>query len=148
MAQKIRQQTGQVASWAALASRTGMSEHRVRQIMEIPKEPISLQSPVGEDPNTRLVDIIEDPNGNLPAEIAVGAGIRAAVQEALDSLSHREAKVLRLRFGIDTVSPHSLEEVARHFDLGRERIRMIEINAIRKLTDPSRAEKLRHLIQY
>ena len=126
-----------------LAGLLELPEARVRQIMKIAKEPISLELPVGDEGDTTLADFIEDTTTVPPMEAAMQAGLHAAVGEVLDGLTPREAKVLRMRFGIDMSSDHTLEEVGRQFDVTRERIRQIEAKALRKLKHPSRSEKLR-----
>ena len=111
--------------------------------MKIAKEPISMETPIGDDDDSHLGDFIEDTNNLAPVEAAMHAGLRDVVKDILDSLTPREAKVLRMRFGIDMSSDHTLEEVGRQFDVTRERIRQIEAKALRKLKHPSRSEKLR-----
>jgi RNA polymerase primary sigma factor len=120
-----------------------MPEAKVRQIMKIAKEPISLELPVGDEGDTTLGDFIEDTYSISPMEASLQSGLRAVVGELLDGLTPREAKVLRMRFGIDMSSDHTLDEVGKQFDVTRERIRQIEAKALRKLKHPSRSEKLR-----
>jgi len=115
----------------------------VRQIMKIAKEPVSLEVPVGDEGDTTLGDFIEDTYNVAPMEAAMQSGLRSAVGELLDGLTAREAKVLRMRFGIDMSSDHTLDEVGKQFDVTRERVRQIETKAIRKLKHPSRSDKLR-----
>ncbi|EIM93831.1 RNA polymerase sigma-70 subunit RpoD [Paraburkholderia hospita] len=146
IAHEILQQTGQEAHLKMISVRMGMPEKKVLGIMKIVKEPLSLETPVGEDADATLGEIIEDSSATSPADAAEHADMRAAVQEALDSLSPREAKVLRMRFGIDTTSAHTLEEIGKKFDVSRERIRQIESEAMRTLTHPSRSNKLRSLL--
>jgi RNA polymerase primary sigma factor len=138
----ILQQTGEEAHPAVLAARMEMSEEKVRSILKIARQPISLETPVGDDADATLGDMIEDVSASSPAEAAIHANMRAAIDEALDALSPREAKVLRMRFGLDMTSDHTLEEVGKQFDVTRERIRQIEAKAMRKLKHPSRADKL------
>ena len=128
---------------ATIGQKLGLSEEKVRQIMKIAKEPVSLEVPVGDEGDTTLGDFIEDKHNIAPMEAAMQAGLRAVVGELLDGLSAREAKVLRMRFGIDMSSDHTLEEVGKQFDVTRERIRQIEAKAMRKLKHPSRADKIR-----
>ena len=128
---------------ATIGQKLEMSEEKVRQIMKIAKEPVSLEVPVGDDGDTTLGDFIEDKYNVAPMEAAMQSGLRAVVSELLDGLTAREAKVLRMRFGIDMSSDHTLEEVGKQFDVTRERIRQIEAKAMRKLKHPSRADKIR-----
>jgi RNA polymerase primary sigma factor len=128
---------------ATLAQKLELPEARMRQIMKVAKEPISMELPVGDEGDTTLGDFIEDTHNVAPMEAAMQSGLRAVVSELLDGLSPREAKVMRMRFGIDMSSDHTLEEVGRQFDVSRERIRQIEAKALRKLKHPSRSEKLR-----
>jgi RNA polymerase primary sigma factor len=128
---------------ATIALKLDLPEAKVRQIMKIAKEPISIESPVGDEGDTTLGDFIEDTHNVAPMEAAMQSGLRAVVSELLDGLTAREAKVLRMRFGIDMSSDHTLEEVGRQFDVTRERIRQIEAKAMRKLKHPSRTDKLR-----
>ncbi|AXF25774.1 RNA polymerase sigma factor RpoD [Burkholderia pyrrocinia] len=141
------QQTGQEAHPAILAERMELSEEKVRSILKIARQPVSLETPVGDDADATLGDLIEDASASSPAEAAIHANMRAAIDEALDGLSPREAKVLRMRFGLDTTSDHTLEEVGKQFDVTRERIRQIESKAMRKLMHPSRADKLRPFLE-
>jgi RNA polymerase primary sigma factor len=143
ISREILQQTGQEAHPAVLAERMDMPEEKVRGILKIARQPVSLQTPVGEDADATLGDMIEDPTAGSPVDAAVRANMRAAIDDALDALSPREAKVLRMRFGIDTASDYTLEELGKQFDVTRERIRQIENKAMRKLLHPSRADKLR-----
>jgi RNA polymerase primary sigma factor len=144
----ILQQTGQEAHPAVLATRLDLSEDKVRSILKIARQPVSLETPLGEDGDTTLGDMVEDTGTESPTDAAMHADMRLAIKDALDSLSPREAKVLRMRFGIDTVSDHTLEEVGKQFDVTRERIRQIESKAMRKLMHPSRAEKLRSFLAH
>ncbi len=147
ISREILQQTGQEAHPAVLAKRMEMSEEKVLSILKIAKQPVSLESPVGDDGDATLGDMIEDASASSPAEAAIHANMRAAIDEALNGLSPREAKVLRMRFGLDTNSDHTLEEVGKQFDVTRERIRQIESKAMRKLMHPSRADKLRPFLE-
>jgi RNA polymerase primary sigma factor len=128
---------------ATLAQKLELPEAKVRQIMKIAKEPISMESPVGEDGDTTLGDFIEDTHNVAPMEAAMQSSLRAVVNELLSGLTVREAKIVRMRFGIDMSSDHTLEEVGRQLDVTRERIRQIEAKAMRKLKHPSRSDKLR-----
>jgi len=126
-----------------LAEKMEMPEDKIRKIMKIAKEPISMETPIGDDDDSHLGDFIEDTNNTAPIEAAMQAGLRDVVKDILDSLTPREAKVLRMRFGIEMSTDHTLEEVGKQFDVTRERIRQIEAKAIRKLKHPSRSDKLR-----
>ncbi|MES2718960.1 MAG: RNA polymerase sigma factor RpoD [Pseudomonadota bacterium] len=126
-----------------LAAKMEIPEDKIRKIMKIAKEPISMETPIGDDDDSHLGDFIEDTNNTAPIEAAMQAGLRDVVKDILDSLTPREAKVLRMRFGIEMSTDHTLEEVGKQFDVTRERIRQIEAKAIRKLKHPSRSDKLR-----
>jgi RNA polymerase primary sigma factor len=126
-----------------LAEKMEIPEDKIRKIMKIAKEPISMETPIGDDDDSHLGDFIEDTNNTAPIEAAMQAGLRDVVKDILDSLTPREAKVLRMRFGIEMSTDHTLEEVGKQFDVTRERIRQIEAKAIRKLTHPRRSDKLR-----
>ncbi|MPW24020.1 RNA polymerase sigma factor RpoD [Paraburkholderia piptadeniae] len=147
ISREFLQQTGQEAHPAVLAERMEMSEEKVRSILRIARQPVSLETPVGDDADATLGDMIEDVSASSPDEAAIHANLRAAIDEALDGLSPREAKVLRMRYGLDMTSEHTLEEVGRQFDVTRERIRQIESKAMRKLMHPGRADKLRHFLE-
>ena len=129
-----------------LAEKMEMPEDKIRKIMKIAKEPISMETPIGDDDDSHLGDFIEDSNNTAPVEAAMQAGLRDVVKDILDSLTPREAKVLRMRFGIEMSTDHTLEEVGKQFDVTRERIRQIEAKALRKLKHPSRSDKLRSFI--
>ncbi|MCM3562270.1 RNA polymerase sigma factor RpoD [Hydrogenophaga intermedia] len=129
-----------------LAEKMEMPEDKIRKIMKIAKEPISMETPIGDDDDSHLGDFIEDTTNTAPIEAAMQAGLREVVKEILDSLTPREAKVLRMRFGIEMSTDHTLEEVGKQFDVTRERIRQIESKAVRKLKHPSRSDKLRSFI--
>ena len=137
------QEFGAEPDIATLALKLEMPEAKVRQIMKIAKEPISLELPFGDESDATLGDFIEDSHSVSPMEAALQSGLRSVVSELLDGLTAREAKVLRMRFGIDMSSDHTLDEVGKQFDVTRERIRQIEAKAIRKLRHPSRSDKLR-----
>ena len=126
-----------------LAEKMEIPEDKIRKIMKIAKEPISMETPIGDDDDSHLGDFIEDSNNTAPIEAAMQAGLRDVVKDILDSLTPREAKVLRMRFGIEMDNDHTLEEVGKQFDVTRERIRQIEHKALRKLKHPTRSDKLR-----
>ena len=129
-----------------LAEKMAIPEDKIRKIMKIAKEPISMETPIGDDDDSHLGDFIEDSANTAPIEAAMQAGLRDVVKDILDGLTPREAKVLRMRFGIEMTSDHTLEEVGKQFDVTRERIRQIEAKALRKLKHPSRSDKLRSFI--
>ena len=128
---------------ALLAEKMEIPEDKIRKIMKIAKEPISMETPIGDDDDSHLGDFIEDTSNTAPVDAAMQAGLRDVVKDILDSLTPREAKVLRMRFGIEMSTDHTLEEVGKQFDVTRERIRQIEAKALRKLKHPSRSDKLR-----
>lgn len=144
---QILQETGLEATPEELAERMEMPEDKIRKILKIAKEPISMETPIGDDDDSHLGDFIEDANNMAPADAAVYAGLREATKEVLDTLTPREAKVLRMRFGIDMSTDHTLEEVGKQFDVTRERIRQIEAKALRKLRHPTRSERLKSFIE-
>lgn len=146
MSRAYLHQFGTQPDVATMAQRLELTEEKVRQLMKIAKEPISLEAPVGDEGDATLGDFIEDGQGIAPLEAALNSNLRVVVCEVLDELSPREAKVLRMRFGIDMSTDHTLEEVGRQFNLTRERIRQIEAKAMRKLKHPSHSEKLRAYI--
>lgn len=129
-----------------LAEKMEIPEDKIRKIMKIAKEPISMETPIGDDDDSHLGDFIEDTNNTAPVDAAMQAGLRDVVKDILDGLTPREAKVLRMRFGIEMSTDHTLEEVGKQFDVTRERIRQIEAKALRKLKHPSRSDKLRSFI--
>ncbi|MGD9772854.1 RNA polymerase sigma factor RpoD [Diaphorobacter sp.] len=129
-----------------LAAKMEIPEDKIRKIMKIAKEPISMETPIGDDDDSHLGDFIEDSNNTAPIDAAMQAGLRDVVKDILDGLTPREAKVLRMRFGIEMSTDHTLEEVGKQFDVTRERIRQIEAKALRKLKHPSRSDKLRSFI--
>jgi RNA polymerase primary sigma factor len=147
ISRQILQETGIEPDPAELARRMEMPEDKVRKIMKISKEPISMETPIGDDDDSHLGDFIEDQSTLAPADSALFANLRDATKEVLDSLTPREAKVLRMRFGIEMNTDHTLEEVGKQFDVTRERIRQIEAKALRKLRHPSRSEKLRSFLE-
>ncbi len=146
ISRQILQETGQEPDPATLAERMEMPEEKIRKIMKISKEPISMETPIGDDDDSHLGDFIEDQATLAPADAAMYSSLRDATGEVLDSLTPREAKVLRMRFGIEMNTDHTLEEVGKQFDVTRERIRQIEAKALRKLRHPSRSERLRSFL--
>jgi len=147
ISRQILQETGQEPDPATLAVKMEMPEEKIRKILKISKEPISMETPIGDDDDSHLGDFIEDQAGLAPADSALYASLREATKDVLDSLTPREAKVLRMRFGIEMNTDHTLEEVGKQFDVTRERIRQIEAKALRKLRHPSRSEKLRSFLE-
>ena len=121
----------------------GISESKVREIIKIAQEPVSLETPIGEEEDSHLGDFIEDENAPAPAEVASNAMMREQLQEVLHTLTPREEKVIRLRFGLEDGQAHTLEEVGKEFNVTRERIRQIEAKALRKIRHPGRSKKLR-----
>ena len=146
ISRQMLQELGREPTPEELAERMEMSEEKVRKVLKISKEPISMETPIGDDEDSHLGDFIEDTNVMLPADTATNAGLSESTREILSSLTPREAKVLRMRFGIDMNTDHTLEEVGKQFDVTRERIRQIEAKALRKLRHPSRSEQLRSFI--
>jgi RNA polymerase primary sigma factor len=124
-----------------------MPEHKIREVMKIAKEPISMETPMGEDGDTQLGDFIEDNSTLAPVDAALHASMRNAVKEVLDSLTPREAKVLRMRYGVEMSTDYTLEEVGKQFDVTRERIRQIEAKAMNKLRHPSRSDTLKTFLE-
>jgi RNA polymerase primary sigma factor len=146
ISRQILQETGLEPDPATLAEKMEMPEDKIRKIMKISKEPISMETPIGDDEDSHLGDFIEDHSTLAPAEAAMYSSLQFVTQEILDSLTPREAKVLRMRFGIEMNTDHTLEEVGKQFDVTRERIRQIEAKALRKLRHPSRSERLRSFL--
>jgi len=146
ISRQIMQETGQDPDAATLAIKMEMPEDKIRKILKIAKEPISMETPVGDDDDSHLGDFIEDGNSLAPIDAAVFDSLRNVTKDILDSLTPREAKVLRMRFGIEMNTDHTLEEVGKQFDVTRERIRQIEAKALRKLRHPSRSEKLKSFL--
>ena len=140
------QETGEEPDPAKLAELMEMPEDKIRKIMKIAKEPISMESPIGDDDDSHLGDFIEDANNIAPADAAMYSSLREVTADVLESLTPREAKVLRMRFGIDMNTDHTLEEVGKQFDVTRERIRQIEAKALRKLRHPTRSDKLKSFL--
>ncbi|WP_085959135.1 RNA polymerase sigma factor RpoD [Collimonas fungivorans] len=147
ISRQILQETGAEPDPATLAIKMEMPEDKIRKIMKIAKEPISMETPIGDDDDSHLGDFIEDNNTLAPADAALHASMRGVVKDILDSLTPREAKVLRMRFGIEMSTDHTLEEVGKQFDVTRERIRQIEAKALRKLRHPSRSDKLKSFLE-
>jgi RNA polymerase primary sigma factor len=146
ISRQILQETGQEPDPALLAEKMEMPEDKIRKILKISKEPISMETPIGDDDDSHLGDFIEDQSTVAPNEAAVYASLRGVTKDVLDTLTPREAKVLRMRFGIEMNTDHTLEEVGKQFDVTRERIRQIEAKALRKLRHPSRSERLRSFL--
>ncbi len=147
ISRQILQETGQEPDPALLADKMEMPEEKIRKILKISKEPISMETPIGDDDDSHLGDFIEDASTVAPVDAAVNASLRDVCKDVLDTLTPREAKVLRMRFGIEMNTDHTLEEVGKQFDVTRERIRQIEAKALRKLRHPSRSEKLRSFLE-
>ncbi|HEX7053561.1 MAG TPA: RNA polymerase sigma factor RpoD [Burkholderiales bacterium] len=146
ISRQILQETGQEPDPATLAQRMEMPEEKIRKILKISKEPISMETPIGDDDDSHLGDFIEDTSTVAPSDAATFASLRDVTKEVLDTLTPREAKVLRMRFGIEMSTDHTLEEVGKQFDVTRERIRQIEAKALRKLRHPSRSERLKSFL--
>ena len=146
ISRQMLQELGREPQPEELAERMELPEDKVRKVLKISKEPISMATPIGDDEDSNLGDFIEDINVLLPSDTATNAGLSESTREILSSLTPREAKVLRMRFGIDMNTDHTLEEVGKQFDVTRERIRQIEAKALRKLRHPSRSEQLRSFI--
>ncbi|MCH8177344.1 MAG: RNA polymerase sigma factor RpoD [Proteobacteria bacterium] len=146
ISRQMLQELGREPQPDELAERMELPEDKVRKVLKISKEPISMATPIGDDEDSNLGDFIEDSNVLLPADTATNSGLSESTREILSSLTPREAKVLRMRFGIDMNTDHTLEEVGKQFDVTRERIRQIEAKALRKLRHPSRSEQLRSFI--
>ena len=147
ISRQILQETGAEPDPATLASKMDMPEDKIRKILKIAKEPISMETPIGDDDDSHLGDFIEDLATLAPADAALHGSMRDVVKEVLDSLTPREAKVLRMRFGIEMSTDQTLEEVGKQFDVTRERIRQIEAKALRKLRHPSRSDKLKSFLE-
>ncbi|KQQ89314.1 RNA polymerase subunit sigma-70 [Massilia sp. Leaf139] len=143
ISRQIMQETGSEPDLPTLAAKMEMPENKVREIMKIAKEPISMETPMGEDGDSQLGDFIEDNTTLAPLDAALHASMRNVIKEVLDSLTPREAKVLRMRYGVEMSNDHTLEEVGKQFDVTRERIRQIEAKAMSKLRQPSRSDKLK-----
>ena len=146
ISRQMLQEMGREPTPEELGERMDMPEDKVRKVLKIAKEPISMETPIGDDEDSHLGDFIEDSGVLSPLESATSEGLREATQNMLAGLTSREAKVLRMRFGIDMNTDHTLEEVGKQFDVTRERIRQIEAKALRKLRHPSRSEQLRSFL--
>jgi RNA polymerase primary sigma factor len=146
ISRQILQEMGRDATPEELAERMEMPEDKIRKVLKIAKEPISMETPIGDDEDSHLGDFIEDSNVLSPIETALNEGLSEVTREVLAGLTPREAKVLRMRFGIDMNTDHTLEEVGKQFDVTRERIRQIEAKALRKLRHPSRSDRLRSFL--
>jgi RNA polymerase primary sigma factor len=146
ISRQMLQEMGREPTPEELSERMEMPEDKVRKVLKIAKEPISMETPIGDDEDSHLGDFIEDANIASPVESATGSGLTGTVQDVLAGLTPREAKVLRMRFGIDMNTDHTLEEVGKQFDVTRERIRQIEAKALRKLRHPTRSEQLRSFL--
>ncbi len=146
ISRQMLQEMGREPTPEELGERMEMPEDKVRKVLKIAKEPISMETPIGDDEDSHLGDFIEDNTIDLPVDSATGEGLREATKEVLSGLTAREAKVLRMRFGIDMNTDHTLEEVGKQFDVTRERIRQIEAKALRKLRHPSRSDHLRSFL--
>ena len=140
---QLAQELGRDPTPAEIAKEMGISESKVREIIKIAQEPVSLETPIGEEEDSQLGDFIEDENAPAPAEVASNAMMREQLQEVLHTLTPREEKVIRLRFGLEDGQAHTLEEVGKEFNVTRERIRQIEAKALRKICHPGRSKKLR-----
>jgi RNA polymerase primary sigma factor len=147
ISRQILQETGLEPTPEELSKRMDLPEDKIRKVLKIAKEPISMETPIGDDEDSHLGDFIEDTNIESPIDCATNVGLSEATQKILNSLTPREAKVLRMRFGINMNTDHTLEEVGKQFDVTRERIRQIEAKALRKLRHPSRSEQLRSFLE-
>ncbi len=146
ISRQMLQEMGREPTPEELSERMAMPEDKIRKVLKIAKEPISMETPIGDDEDSHLGDFIEDSTIIQPLDSATGGSLKDATQEVLAGLTAREAKVLRMRFGIDMNTDHTLEEVGKQFDVTRERIRQIEAKALRKLRHPSRSEQLRSFL--
>jgi RNA polymerase primary sigma factor len=146
ISRQMLQEMGREPTPEELAKKMEMPEDKIRKVMKIAKEPISMETPIGDDEDSHLGDFIEDTNVDSPVDSATSTGLSETVRDVLAGLTPREAKVLRMRFGIDMNTDHTLEEVGKQFDVTRERIRQIEAKALRKLRHPSRSEQLRSFL--
>ena len=147
ISRQILQSTGQEPEPSELAEKMEMPEEKIRKILKISKEPISMETPIGDDEDSHLGDFIEDVGTLTPDDAAVYGSLRSVTSEILEGLTPREAKVLRMRFGIEMNTDHTLEEVGKQFDVTRERIRQIEAKALRKLRHPTRSERLKSFLE-
>ncbi|HEY8010305.1 MAG TPA: RNA polymerase sigma factor RpoD [Rudaea sp.] len=146
ISRQMLQEMGREPTPEELAIKMEMPEDKIRKVLKIAKEPISMETPIGDDEDSHLGDFIEDTSIESPVDAATGTGLHETVRDVLGGLTPREAKVLRMRFGIDMNTDHTLEEVGKQFDVTRERIRQIEAKALRKLRHPSRSEQLRSFL--
>ena len=146
ISRQMLQEMGREPTPEELGERMDMPEDKVRKVLKIAKEPISMETPIGDDEDSHLGDFIEDNTIHSPVDAATGQGLQEATKEVLAGLTAREAKVLRMRFGIDMNTDHTLEEVGKQFDVTRERIRQIEAKALRKLRHPTRSDYLRSFL--
>jgi len=146
ISRQMLQEMGRDPTPEELSERMDMPEDKIRKVLKIAKEPISMETPIGDDEDSHLGDFIEDLNATSPVDTATTTSLNDSTREVLSSLTPREAKVLRMRFGIDMNTDHTLEEVGKQFDVTRERIRQIEAKALRKLRHPSRSEMLRSFL--
>ena len=146
ISRQMLQEMGREPQPEELAERMEMPEDKIRKVLKIAKEPISMETPIGDDEDSSLGDFIEDANMDSPVDDATTESLEETVREILGSLTAREAKVLRMRFGIDMNTDHTLEEVGKQFDVTRERIRQIEAKALRKLRHPTRSERVRSFL--
>ncbi len=146
ISRQMLQEMGREPTPEELGERMDMPEDKVRKVLKIAKEPISMETPIGDDEDSHLGDFIEDHTIHSPVDAATGQGLQEATKEVLAGLTAREAKVLRMRFGIDMNTDHTLEEVGKQFDVTRERIRQIEAKALRKLRHPTRSDYLRSFL--
>ncbi|MHB1334304.1 MAG: sigma-70 family RNA polymerase sigma factor, partial [Sulfuriferula sp.] len=146
ISRQILQETGKEPDPELLAEKMEMTEEKIRKILKISKEPISMETPIGDDEDSHLGDFIEDTATLAPIDAAVYDSLQDVTKDILDGLTQREAKVLRMRFGIEMNTDHTLEEVGKQFDVTRERIRQIEAKALRKLRHPSRSDRLKSFI--
>lgn len=147
VSRQLLQEMGREPTPEELGERLEMDEVRVRKVLKIAKEPISMETPIGDDEDSHLGDFIEDANITSPVDAATSEGLKEATRDVLENLTEREARVLKMRFGIDMPTDHTLEEVGKQFDVTRERIRQIEAKALRKLRHPSRSEHLRSFLE-
>jgi RNA polymerase primary sigma factor len=146
ISRQMLQEMGREPTPEELGERMDMPEDKVRKVLKIAKEPISMETPIGDDEDSHLGDFIEDATIDSPVDSATGSGLHEATKDVLAGLTAREAKVLRMRFGIDMNTDHTLEEVGKQFDVTRERIRQIEAKALRKLRHPTRSDHLRSFL--
>ena len=147
ISRRLLQEKGREATPEELAEEMEMPEDKVRKVLKIAKEPISMETPIGDDEDSHLGDFIEDGNIQSPVDAATSGSLDETTRDVLSSLTPREAKVLRMRFGIDMNTDHTLEEVGKQFDVTRERIRQIEAKALRKLRHPSRSDMLKSFLE-